>query len=201
MNITFLEDNNSLYWGDKLVNLSELEKEFGFDDLVYDAEDNVMGWVNKGQLNLVAKSERLAIIKYIESIGINSEFDTLLTGIAHFLYWRKFPNGFQKQIERYNQFLEDLHEYQERNEVELEYIALGEKLQNLNIGNFKNHCYWRIANDTVCGQKWDTKVAKPFYKNADFKLLEASVLLLNIMLETPSLIHTLNQVSLTFRKK
>lgn len=45
--------------------------------------------------------------------------------------------------------------------------------------NFRNHCYLRIAFDIVVGDKWDTKINKPFVKNASEKQLKNALMLLN----------------------
>lgn len=87
----------------------------------------------------------------------------------------------------------------ERKSLEEMYLSLGKQLEQLKIKNFKNHCFWRIANDNACNIKWNDLVKKPFYKNADDALLLKSVEYLVAMLKDTSCIAELNRKSLQQR--
>ena len=88
-----------------------------------------------------------------------------------------------------------------RDFLEKKYIDLGNKLQNKYSGvSFKNHCYWRIANDNACNEKWNNVVKGIYYKNCKRKQLIKSIMFLNIMLNDFSKAIELNDKSLFYRK-
>lgn len=91
-----------------------------------------------------------------------------------------------------------------RKQLELEYIRLGNLLESSNYKSFKNHCYWRMANDNSCKARWDTICEKPFYKNCDLNTLKKSVEYLSHMAYSPEakdVIDQLNINSLIYRDK
>ncbi len=88
-----------------------------------------------------------------------------------------------------------------RLELEQSYLSIGNELEKLNIQNFKNHCYWRIANDNAVNAKWNTVINKPFYKNVDYNTLLKSVTYLKTMLHDNEVIKVLNSRSLNYRKQ
>lgn len=67
--------------------------------------------------------------------------------------------------------------------------------------NFRNHCYLRIAFDMVIGDKWDTKINRPFLKNASEAQLENVVMLLKSYTTEKRNLQTDNTKSLTYRLK
>ena len=77
-------------------------------------------------------------------------------------------------------------------------IELEEKYPN---SSFKDHCYWRIANDCATQSKWSDLVARPYYKNATEAFLERSVMFLEYMLISYNNVLRLNRYSLRKRKK
>jgi len=82
------------------------------------------------------------------------------------------------------------------------YFELSNKLPEKNKHlRLQNHCYLRIANDMACGEKWNNKVEKPFYKNASKELLEESVIYLQKMLDKEWLILHYNEISISNRVK
>jgi len=86
--------------------------------------------------------------------------------------------------------------------LQLDYLYYGNQLEKQNPQlNFKNHCYWRIANDNACSAKWTTKVKTPYYKNASNERLEKSVAYLKAMINDSSTINKLNKQSLKLRGK
>lgn len=92
-----------------------------------------------------------------------------------------------------------------RSRLERAYLQLGTELEiTYPELEFKSHCYWRMVNDCACAVKWDTKVKKPFYKNATDRELQLSVTMLANMLYRPdslSFIHSLNRRSLNIRER
>lgn len=67
--------------------------------------------------------------------------------------------------------------------------------------NFRNHCYLRIAFDMVIGDKWDTKINRPFLKNASETQLENVVVLLKSYTTEKRNLQTDNTKSLAYRLK
>lgn len=90
----------------------------------------------------------------------------------------------------------------EREQLEQAYFKLANLLakEHPNL-NYENHCYWRMANDAVCYNKWDRVVKAPFYKNASDNLLADSLDRLRCMLYNYDYINSLNKLSLTYRGK
>lgn len=87
-----------------------------------------------------------------------------------------------------------------REELEKAYIELGNLLPVINKNvDFKNHCYWRMANDNACYKKWNEEVDKPFYKNASDELLYHSIKLLTRMICNYDEVSRLNKLSLRYR--
>lgn len=87
-----------------------------------------------------------------------------------------------------------------RQELEQMYLDLGRNLPNIHKQlNFKDHCYWRMANDNACNNKWNKKVESPFYKNASDLTLKRSVETLNKMGELQT-VFELNEKSLNYRR-
>lgn len=88
-----------------------------------------------------------------------------------------------------------------REELESLYIRLGNELEELYSSfSFKNHCYWRIANDYACKDKWDKLVKRPFYKNASDIQLIKSITILQDMVGNKEVLFNFNKQSLTYRK-
>lgn len=67
--------------------------------------------------------------------------------------------------------------------------------------NFRNHCYLRIAFDNTVGDKWNTKIAKPFIKYATMEQLTNVLAMLNHYLLNKQILCIDNERSLTFREK
>lgn len=89
-----------------------------------------------------------------------------------------------------------------REKLEEAYLKLGNLLEQEHSNlQFKNHCYWRIANDYTCFGKWDTYIEGPFYKKANDLILRTSVNTLKSMLFDEDRINNLNQISLNYRKR
>lgn len=89
------------------------------------------------------------------------------------------------------------------NRLELEelYIKLGNKIQEQNpLSSFKNHCYWRIANDAACQANWTKVVSKPFYKKASDDQLKKSVKTLEQISSKRLILTDYNRQSLNYRK-
>lgn len=86
-----------------------------------------------------------------------------------------------------------------RQDLIKEYFNLGEKLENLNIKNFKNHCYWRMANDSSIGDKWNKHIKRPFIKNASHRQLQRSCKHLKNMFDNVKNIEIYNKKSLNYR--
>lgn len=90
----------------------------------------------------------------------------------------------------------------EREQLEQAYFKLANLLAKEHPDlNYQNHCYWRMANDAVCYDKWDRIVKAPFYKNASDNLLADSLDRLRCMLYNYDYVNSLNKLSLTYRGK
>ena len=87
----------------------------------------------------------------------------------------------------------------------IELISEIKRLSNLldnrykNELNFRNHCYLRIAYDNITSDKWDTKVTRPFVKNATILQLQFAIDLLNKYLYDKLILLSDNDKSLNFR--
>lgn len=66
--------------------------------------------------------------------------------------------------------------------------------------NFENHCYLRIALDTIFKTKWDIKMNRPAYKNLNKSQLEELLTLLNQYKTDKELLLKHNKQSLLWRK-
>jgi hypothetical protein len=88
----------------------------------------------------------------------------------------------------------------ERIELEQTYLQLGNLIEKkYPILSFKNHCYWRIANDNACQTKWDTIVNRPYYKNASKDQLKKSINILQEIFANRNVILEYNKQSLNYR--
>ena len=67
--------------------------------------------------------------------------------------------------------------------------------------SFDNHCYLRIALDKVLNAKWDTVISRPAYKHLSETQRNEVVELLKSYQKDKSLLLSLNQQSLQYRKK
>lgn len=67
--------------------------------------------------------------------------------------------------------------------------------------NFETHCYLRIALDNVIGTKWDTRIAKPAYKNLSSKQRALTIDYLYQYSRDPAMLHSHNLISLAYRGK
>ena len=67
--------------------------------------------------------------------------------------------------------------------------------------NFRNHCYLRIAYDAVVHDKWDSKIKKPFIKNATENQLQNALALLNKYLSDKQMLLADNEKSLFLRQQ
>ena len=65
--------------------------------------------------------------------------------------------------------------------------------------NFDNHCYLRIALDNTIGAKWDTKIARPAYKNLTKEQLDRVLCLLGQYQTDKAMVLRHNQISLDYR--
>lgn len=88
-----------------------------------------------------------------------------------------------------------------RQELNKQYFEYGKLLEDLGINDFKNHCYWRMANDSAIGSKWDIGVERPFVKNASHRQMQRSCDNLRDMFNNPEKIEEYNRKSLRFRNK
>jgi hypothetical protein len=61
------------------------------------------------------------------------------------------------------------------------------------------HCFKRIAFDAAVGARWDTVVARPFYRNASREQLRRAVDVLRQMAGAPERVRALNRQSLRYR--
>lgn len=66
---------------------------------------------------------------------------------------------------------------------------------------FRNHCYLRIAYDTVLNQKWSDCIKKPFIDNATETQLQKVINLLLVYKTNEAKLLIDNNNSLKFRKK
>ena len=66
---------------------------------------------------------------------------------------------------------------------------------------FDNHCYLRIALDNAIGNKWDTVVKQPAYKNLTKENLESVRSLLKLYGANKGILFEHNQNSLKWRGK
>lgn len=66
---------------------------------------------------------------------------------------------------------------------------------------FRNHCYLRIAYDSVVSDVWNKKIKRPFINNADNNQLNKVVLLLNEYKVNKEKLLFDNNKSLTYRNK
>lgn len=82
------------------------------------------------------------------------------------------------------------------------YLGLPESLaEQYTELNFDNHCYLRIALDNALGAKWDTKIARPAYRNLTIaKRHEVLSLLRRYETDRPLLLQH-NEISLSYRKQ
>jgi hypothetical protein len=67
--------------------------------------------------------------------------------------------------------------------------------------NFRNHCYLRIAYDTVVGSKWDTVIERPFVAKASRIQVDRVDELLRLYIEDKDLLLEHNLKSLEYRGK
>lgn len=67
--------------------------------------------------------------------------------------------------------------------------------------NFENHCYLRIALDNVVGTKWDTRIARPAYKNLTTEQRALVISHLSTYLDDKSTLLSHNMISLAYRGK
>jgi len=75
--------------------------------------------------------------------------------------------------------------------------ALEEQYPDL---NFKNHCYWRIALDSVMGRKWDEVIPRPAYKHLHENELKSVVHRLEAYHKSKALLLSDNAQSLKWRR-
>lgn len=76
--------------------------------------------------------------------------------------------------------------------------ALVEKYSEL---NFENHCYLRIALDNAIGTKWDTRIAKPAYKNLNTQQRALVIAHLSSYLEDKATLLSHHLISMVYRGK
>jgi len=89
-----------------------------------------------------------------------------------------------------------------RSQLEREYLKLGNKLQANNFENWKNHCYWRMANDYSTASNSSETIPKPYYRNCSYKQLLSSVLALqNMQAGGLRVVKLYNMNSLKIRNK
>ncbi|RMB59502.1 acetyltransferase [Dokdonia sinensis] len=67
--------------------------------------------------------------------------------------------------------------------------------------NFENHCYLRIALDNAVGTKWDTKIARPAYKNLTIVQRALVIDYLAHYLSDRDMLLSHNAISLAYRGK
>ncbi len=81
------------------------------------------------------------------------------------------------------------------------YLSLDQQLEAIYpLKNFKNHCYWRIALDTVFQNQWDKVIAKPAYKTMQKDDLRKAVQLLETYGTNESQLMNDHFYSLKFRR-
>ena len=66
--------------------------------------------------------------------------------------------------------------------------------------NFKNHCYWRIALDSVMGRKWDEVIPRPASKHLRENELKSVVHRLEAYHKSKALLLSDNAQSLKWRR-
>ncbi len=90
----------------------------------------------------------------------------------------------------------------EREDLERRYFELGNELPKIYPQlSFDNHCYWRISLDTIVGDKWNTKIKAPAYKNLSLPQLEGVVNRLVSYKENKKILLQDNSKSLEYRKR
>lgn len=67
--------------------------------------------------------------------------------------------------------------------------------------NFENHCYLRIALDNVVGTKWDTRIARPAYKNLTTKQRALVIAYLSNYLDDKATLLSHHMISMAYRGK
>lgn len=81
------------------------------------------------------------------------------------------------------------------------YFFLAKELERKHPGfNFKDHCYWRMANDFACKSQWSLKVERPYYKNCTEKQLDKSIQIMEYMLLSTRNIMRLHRISMKLRR-
>ncbi len=90
----------------------------------------------------------------------------------------------------------------DREILERRYFELGNQLLKIYPQlSFENHCYWRIALDAIIGNKWNTQIGSPAYKNLSSSQLEKVVAKLNLYKEDKNTLLQDNLKSLEYRKR
>lgn len=67
--------------------------------------------------------------------------------------------------------------------------------------NFENHCYLRIALDNAIGTKWDTRIARPAYKNLSTTQRSLVIEYLATYLEDKATLLSHHMISMAYRGK
>lgn len=65
----------------------------------------------------------------------------------------------------------------------------------------ENHCYLRIALDNAVGTRWDTRIAKPAYKNLSIKQRALVIEYLAAYMDDKTTLLSHNMISLAYRGK
>jgi hypothetical protein len=63
-----------------------------------------------------------------------------------------------------------------------------------------DHCFMRVCLDTAIGAPWHTVVRRPAIKNLSDEQLYKAICVAQTLVDSPSLLHSLNQKSIRGRK-
>lgn len=67
--------------------------------------------------------------------------------------------------------------------------------------NFETHCYLRIALDNAIGTRWDSRIAKPAYRNLSSKQRALVIEYLYQYTRDKAMLQAHNLISLAYRGK